>query len=148
VEKDGKTMSVPNPTYDAWLTRDQQALTFLVGGISPEILSQAVGMEHAAQVWSLIGSMFTSRSGANVTHLRAALSNTKKINMTADQYVDKMKGFATELIAAGRTIDDDELRDHILNGLDEEYNPVFASVNAMPMCTVSDLQDLLRAFER
>jgi hypothetical protein len=105
-------------------------------------------MEHAAQVWTLINSMFASRSGANVTHLRAALSNTKKINMIADQCIDKMKGFATELVAAGRTIDDDELRDHILNGLDEEYNPVFASVSAKTNCTVSDLHDLLRAFER
>jgi hypothetical protein len=104
-------------------------------------------MENAAKVWSLINSMFTSRSGANVTHLRAVLSNMKKINMTADQYVNKMKGFATELVAAGHTIDDDELRDHILNGLDEEYNPVFASVNAMTTCMVSDLQDLLKAFE-
>jgi hypothetical protein len=147
VEKDSKTMSVPNPTYDVWLTRDQQALTFLVGGISLEILSQAVGMEHAAQVWSLISSMFTSRSGANVTHLSAALSKMKNINMTTDQYVDKMKGFATELVSISCTIDNDEHRDHILNSLDEEYNPVFASVNAMPMCTVSDLQDLLRAFE-
>jgi hypothetical protein len=147
VEKDDKTTSVPNPAYDNWLVRDQQVLTFLVGGICPEILSQAVGMEHAAEVWSLISSMFTSRSGANVTHLCAALSNTKKINMTADEYVDQMKGFATELAAGGRTIDDDELRDHILNGLDEEYNLVFASVNAMTTCTVSDLQDLLRAFE-
>jgi hypothetical protein len=119
----------------------------LVGGICLEILSQAVGMEHAAEVWSLINSMFTSRLGANITHLHAVLSNTKKINMTADQYVDKMKGFATELIAAGHTIEDDELRDHILNGLDEEYNPVFASVSAMTTCTVSDLQDLHRAFE-
>jgi hypothetical protein len=83
-------------------------------------------MEHAAEVWSLINSMFTSRSGANVTHLCAALSNTKKLNTTTDQYVTKMKGFATELVTAGRTIDDDELRDHILNGLDKEYNPVFA----------------------
>jgi hypothetical protein len=96
VEKDGKATTVPNSAYDAWLIWDQQVLTYLVGGVSLEIQSQAVGMEHAAQVWSLINFMFSSRSGANVTHLRAALSNTKKINMTADQYVDKMKGFATE----------------------------------------------------
>jgi hypothetical protein len=38
-EKDDKTTSVPNPAYDAWLIRDQQVLTFLVGGISSKILS-------------------------------------------------------------------------------------------------------------
>jgi hypothetical protein len=146
--KDSKTTTIPNPAYNAWLIWGQQVLTYLVGGIYPEILSQAVGMEHAAEVWSLINSMFTSTLGANVTHLHVALSNTKKINMPADQYIAKMKGFATELFTAGRTIDDDELRDHILNNLDEEYNPLFALVNAMTMCMVIDLHDLLRAFEQ
>ncbi|KAK1699417.1 hypothetical protein QYE76_016176 [Lolium multiflorum] len=144
-EKDGKATLAPNPAYDTWLTRDQQVLSYLLGALSPEILALAVGMEHAAEVWELVNSMYTSRSKANVTHLRAALSNTKKLNMDADQYVAKMKGFATELIAAGRSIDDDELRDHILNGLDEEYDGVFALVNAMTNCTVSDLHDLIRA---
>jgi hypothetical protein len=44
MEKDGKTTTIPNPAYDAWLIQDQQVLTYLVGGISPEILSQAIGM--------------------------------------------------------------------------------------------------------
>jgi hypothetical protein len=39
VEKDGNITSVTNPAYDAWVTRDQQVLTFLVGRICPEILS-------------------------------------------------------------------------------------------------------------
>jgi hypothetical protein len=39
VEEDGKDKTVPNPAYDAWLVRDQQVLTYLVGGVSPEILS-------------------------------------------------------------------------------------------------------------
>jgi hypothetical protein len=52
-EKDGKTTLFPNPAYDTWLTRDQQVMSFLVGALSPKILSQAVSMEHAAEVWSL-----------------------------------------------------------------------------------------------
>ncbi|KAK1628605.1 hypothetical protein QYE76_002920 [Lolium multiflorum] len=135
-EKDGKATSTPNPAYDTWLTRDQQVLSYLIGTLSPEILALAVGMEHAAEVWDLVNSMFMSRSKLNVTHLRGALSNTKKLNMSAGQYVAKMKGFATELIAAGRPIEEDELRDLILNGLDEEYDGVWASVNGMTNCTI------------
>ncbi|KAK1668456.1 hypothetical protein QYE76_056615 [Lolium multiflorum] len=103
IEKDGKTMSVPNPAYDTWLMKDRASCS--------------------------------SKSKANVTHLRGALSNTKKLNMSADQYIAKIKGFATERIAAGRTIDDDELRDLILNGLGEDYNGVVAAVNAMTSCS-------------
>jgi hypothetical protein len=65
-------------------------LSFLVGALSPKILSQSVGMEHAAEVSTLINSMFTSGSGVNVTHLHGALSNKKKLNMAAGQYVAKM----------------------------------------------------------
>jgi hypothetical protein len=122
VEKDGKTTEIPNPAYDTWILRDQQVLTYLLGSLSPEILAQTVEMEHAADVWDLINKLFASRSKANVTHLCGALSNTKKLNMRADQYIGKMRGFATELIDAGRTIEDDELVDLILNGLDEDYN--------------------------
>jgi hypothetical protein len=114
--------------------------SFLLGTLSPEILD---GLEHAADVWCFVKGMFESKSKANVTHLRGALSNTKKLNMSADQYIAKIKGFATERIAAGRTIDDDELRDLILNGLGEDYNGVVAAVNAMTSCSVSDLHDLI-----
>ncbi|KAK1606145.1 hypothetical protein QYE76_029818 [Lolium multiflorum] len=142
------TTAAPNPAYDAWLTRDQQVLSYLLGALSPEILLQAVGLEHAADVWSLVNNLFASRSKANVSHLRGALSNTKKLNMTADQYIAKMRGFATELVAAGRTIEEDELVDLILNGLDEDYNGLVASVNAMTTpCSVSDFHGLLSAFD-
>ena len=131
IEKDGKTTSKPNPAYEAWLTRDQQVLSYLLGAMSSEILVQAVGMEHPADVWNLINNLFASRSKDNVTHLPGVLSNTKKLNMTADQYVAKMKGFATELIVVGRTIEDDELVDLILNSLSDYYNGFVASINAM-----------------
>jgi hypothetical protein len=147
-EKDGKTTKIPNPAYDTWILRDQQVLTYLLGSLSPEILAQTIGMEHAADVWDLINKMFASRSKANVTHLRGALSNTKKLNMMADQYIGKMRGFATELITAGRTIEDDELVDLILNGLDEDYNGLVTTVNAMTTYTVSELHDLISAHDQ
>jgi hypothetical protein len=60
---------VPNTAYDVWLTRDQQVLSYLLGTLSPEILLQAVGLEHAADVWSLVNGLFATRSKANVSHL-------------------------------------------------------------------------------
>jgi hypothetical protein len=128
IEKDGKTTSVPNRAYDTWLTWDQLVLTYLLEAISPEILAQCVILEHAADVWDLVNGLFISTTKASVTHLRATLSNTKKMNMTTDDYVSKMRGFATQLISVGRIIEEDEPINLTLNGLDEDYNGLFSTV--------------------
>jgi hypothetical protein len=49
--------------------RDQQVLSYLLGALSPEILLQAVSLEHTADRWSLVNGLFASRSKANVSHL-------------------------------------------------------------------------------
>jgi hypothetical protein len=67
--------------------------------------------------------------------------------MTANQYMGKMKGFTTELVAGGCTIDDDELVDLILNDIDKDYNKLVSMVNALKNRTVSDLHDLICAFD-
>jgi hypothetical protein len=36
-DKDGKKITIPNPTYAAWVSRDRKVLGFLVNLLSPEI---------------------------------------------------------------------------------------------------------------
>jgi hypothetical protein len=43
-----------------------------------------------------------------------------------------MKGFASELATAGKTVDDDELKDYMMNGLDGSYNGFVASLKVVP----------------
>ena len=147
VEKEGKEVTVDNPAYDRWIELDQRALSYLLGSLSPDILTQTIGLDTSAEVWALINSIFASKSKASRTSLRGGLSNTKKLDMTADQYVAKMRGFAIELIAAGRDIDDEELVEFLLNGLDEEYDGLVSAVLAMDTCSVSDLHGLLAAHD-
>ncbi|KAK1599893.1 hypothetical protein QYE76_018728 [Lolium multiflorum] len=141
VEKDGKPSQEANPAYDAWVATDQQVLSFLLNTLSPDILISVIGMETAADVWSAIKSMFASQSRTRISNLRVALAKTKKENMTTAQFFTKMKGFADELAAAGRPIDEEELVEYLLAGLDESYNPLFAAigVNGAEDLTVGDL---------
>ncbi|KAK1678516.1 hypothetical protein QYE76_039364 [Lolium multiflorum] len=131
--------SVSNPAYEVWLARDQTVLGYLVKGMSPDLLAQVVGLEHTSEVWATVEDIFSSQSRAKVNMLRGALSNTKKLDHTATQYIAKMKGFVSELAAAGKHVDDDELKGYILNGLDGDYNPLVASINAVPSTTLNDL---------
>ncbi|KAK1644007.1 hypothetical protein QYE76_061812 [Lolium multiflorum] len=149
VEKDGKPSQEANPAYDAWVATDQQVLSFLLNTLSPDILISVIGMETAADVWSAIKSMFASQSRTRISNLRVALAKTKKENMTTAQFFTKMKGFADELAAAGRPIDEEELVEYLLAGLDESYNPLFAAigVNGAEDLTMGDLYAQVCAYD-
>ena len=122
-------------------------VSFLVNSLSDDILAHTYGLEHASEVWSAITELFATQSKARISNLRGALINTKKQDMTALQFITKMKGFASELAAAGKKVDDDELRDYILNGLDGTFNPLVASINANPSTTLNDMCSQLESYE-
>ena len=140
--------AVANPAYSAWLARDQQVVSFLTKSMNKDFLSHMFGLQHASEIWEAIEALFASESKAKVAMLRAALINTKKRDMSASQFISKMKGFASELAATGRIIDDEELKEYILGGLDaQEYTSLVTSVNANPSTTLQDLCAQLSAYD-
>ena len=145
--KEKEPTTVPNLAYSTWHTRDQAVLGFLFKSIAPDILAQVFDLEHTSEVWFVLIVLYSSQSKARVNMLRGALTNTKKGNMSAEKFVAKMKGFASELASAGKRIDDDELKEYILNGLDGNYNSLVVSVNAVPSTSLNDLCSQLTAFE-
>ena len=91
--------------------------------------------------------MFSSHSRTRINHLRAELNNTKKKDTTAAQFFAKMKSFSSELAAAGKPIEEDDMVGYILNGLDGSYNSLVSSVNGNPGTTLDDLYSQLCAHD-
>jgi hypothetical protein len=146
-DENKKKMVIPNPAYGTWLARDQTVVSYLTRSINQDIMAQIIRLEHAAKVWATVEDLFSSQSRAKVNMLRGALSNTKKLDMSANKYITKIKGFVSELAATGKRVDNDELKGYILNGLDGEYNPLVASINAVPSTTLNDMCAQLQAFD-
>ena len=46
----GTTTTVPNPVYGAWISRDQQLVSYLIKTISPELSADVLDLEHAADI--------------------------------------------------------------------------------------------------
>jgi hypothetical protein len=68
--------------------------------------------------------------------------------MTVTGYIGRMKALSDEMAAAGRKLEDDELVEYILIGLDEEYNSLVSTVLARTdPISVSELYSLMLAFE-
>jgi hypothetical protein len=140
-------IQVPTPDYVTWIARDQLVMRWLLNSLSSDILSHVLGVDSTASAWTTINGMFTTASRTKAHNLRCALNDTKKLSMTDDQYYTKMKGFASELLALGKPIEDDELLGYLLHGLDKtEYNPLITSVNVNPGTTLEDFFEQLGAY--
>lgn len=147
--KDGdKIIKVDNPLYEDWLAADQQVLSYLLASVSKEVLAQVAAKQSAAEVWTAIEVMFASKTRARAVNTRLALATAQKGNMTVTEYVGKMRALGDEMAAAGRPLEDDELVEYILTGLDEEYDPVVSSViGRSDAISVSELYSQMLAFE-
>jgi hypothetical protein len=65
-----------------------------------------------------------------VVHLRSKLATTRKGDTTCVTYYIQMKGFADEMAAAGKWLDDEEVVCYILAGLDVDFNPFVEAFTA------------------
>jgi hypothetical protein len=147
-DADKKKISVENPAYVTWMARDQQVLRFLLNTLSLDILSHLLGVASTAEAWNTINAMFKTASCTKAQHLREQLNDTKKLTMTADQYYTKMRGFASELTALGKPIEDDEFPGYLLHGLDKtEYNSLITTVNGNPDTTLDEFYDHLSSYD-
>ena len=61
-DSEKKRIQVENPTYVAWLARDQQVLRFLLNTLSPNILSHLLDVSSTAEAWSAINAIFKMAS--------------------------------------------------------------------------------------
>jgi hypothetical protein len=145
---DMKAIKIPNPEYKIWVAQDQQVLSYLLNSVTREFLGHVATKVTAASAWTALEELFASQSRAKVTNLRFALTDTKKGSMTIPQYFTKMKGFADELAASGKTLDEEEIVSYILNGLDSHYTPLVSSVmSRLEPISVNELYAQALGFE-
>jgi hypothetical protein len=121
---------VPNPAYTTWLTQDAQLLSYLVSTMSKEVLAQVATCDTSVEVWAEVQNMFASQSRSRIMHLRAKLVSSRKGELSTAAYFTKMKGYADEMVTAGKRLEDGDIVSYILTGLDADYNPLVENINS------------------
>ena len=112
-----------------------------------DIACQLISYEMAQAVWTAVGAMYGAQSRPNICHIRRQLQTPRKEEMSAAEYMHKMKALVDTMAAAGSPIRDDELIDHILTS-GSAYNSIAASlgVSNAPM-PYSSFYSLVLSFE-
>ncbi|KAK1614897.1 hypothetical protein QYE76_020414 [Lolium multiflorum] len=123
-DENKKKITIENPEYASWIARDQQVLRWLLNALSPDVLVHVIGLETYAEVWAALNAHVSTASKSRAQRLRGALNDTKKNDLTAEKYFAKMKTLASELAAACKPLDEDELICYLI-----KYKPMIASTN-------------------
>jgi hypothetical protein len=116
--------------YTTWYAQDQQVLSFLLNSVTKEVLGQVATESSTAGTWHAILGMFGSQSRARIVHLQSKISSTCKGDMSGAAYYAKMKGYADEMVAADRRLDDEDVICYILASLDFKFNPLVEAFTA------------------
>jgi hypothetical protein len=144
----GHEVEVPNPDYENWEATDQQVLSYQLASLSKDILQQVALCTTAAAAWKEIHSMFALQTRARTVNTRLALGTTRKGNLTIAEYFGKMKSLGDEMAVAGRPLDDEELTEYIITGLDEDYTPLVSALcTRVEPISISVLYSQLLNFE-
>lgn len=139
---------MPNPAYEEWYAWDQQVLGLIFSSVGKDALMQIAAAKTAAHAWQEIKNMFTAQTRARSVNVRLALTTKKKGTLSITEYYAKMKGFADEMVASGKPLDDEELVAYIVNGLDSEFNPVVSAlVTRVKPISVTELYSQLLSFK-
>jgi hypothetical protein len=92
--------------------------------------------------------MFASQTRAQTVNVQLALGNTCKGDSSISEYIGKMKSLGDQMEAAGRPLEDEELIQYILTGLDEEHTSLVSALCArVEPLSISELFSQLLNFE-
>lgn len=136
------------PAFQEWFASDQQVLGFLLSTLSRYVLTQVAIASTAAQAWQQICAMFTTQTEAQSLNIRLILINAQKGNMSVSQYYGKMKALRDEIATSRKPLDEEDLLAYILDGLNEDFEPVVSAVVARnETVTMSEVCSQLLNFE-
>jgi hypothetical protein len=124
----GKVIMIKNLDFKDWDTTDHQVLSCLLGLLSKDILVQVSSCNTAVEAWVMIQGMYASQTRSWSVNTRIALATTRKCTSTVIEYFSKMKALGDEMAASGRPLDEEELIEYIITGLDDEYTPLVSAL--------------------
>jgi hypothetical protein len=116
--------------------------------MTEDTLYDVVTATSAKEVWDSLQTRFASSTRARTLQVRVELATSNKLDLTAADYFCKIKGLATEMVAADALLRDDEVIAYLLAGLPVEYDPFVTSMTTKgDSLLLDDVYAYLMAFE-
>ena len=140
--------NIPNPAHFNWHRFDQFIVHWLMNSVTEPMLGHIVRCRTSAEIWTVLATLFATKSKARILQVKGLLQSTKKGSLFVEEYILKMKLYADTLMEAGEPITEDCLCLYILGGLGSEYEAVVVNLtNRSDSISLQDLQYSLQTQE-
>ncbi|RVW13786.1 Retrovirus-related Pol polyprotein from transposon RE1 [Vitis vinifera] len=115
-----------NPAYQTWLRQDKLLFGALVGTLSPTLVPLITQSKTSYEAWQILANTYARPSRGHIKQLKDHLKNITKGSQSITDYMQSIKTRADEL---GKPLDQEDLIEKILEGLDENYQSIIDAVN-------------------
>ncbi|RVW17904.1 Retrovirus-related Pol polyprotein from transposon RE1 [Vitis vinifera] len=118
-----------NPTYQTWLRQDKLLFGALVGTLSSTLVPLITQSKTSYEAWQILANTYARPSRGHIKQLKDHLKNITKGSQSIIDYMQSIKTRADELAALGKPLDQEDLIEKVLEGLDENYQSIIDAVN-------------------
>ncbi|KAL4580827.1 hypothetical protein LXL04_017031 [Taraxacum kok-saghyz] len=124
--------SVPHADYPQWFRQERLIFGALVGSLSETIVPLIQSVDSSRDAWEILEKTYASPSRGHIKQLKHRLKQTTKLpTQSVSDYMRQIKTITDELAILGKKMDNEDLIDAILDGLDQsQYKPILDAIHA------------------
>lgn len=126
-------ISIPNPIVTHWTRQDRLIYSALLGVISPNLQPMVSRAQTSADVWTILAETYAKPSRGHLKQIKHQLKSWTKGNKSIDDYLQGLTMCFDQLAILGKTIDQEDQVEYVLEGLPEEYKSL---VDAIEGCDI------------
>ncbi|XP_019430758.1 PREDICTED: uncharacterized protein LOC109338080 [Lupinus angustifolius] len=148
INDDERLINKVNSTYLRWEEQDQAIFSWILNSLSKSLQPRVVGCQHSWQLWEELHNFYSSQTKARSQQLRSQLCSITQDFLSISEYFHKIKNLVDALVFIGAPISTSEHIDYILDGLNEEFQPLVTSIETKDdPPTLHSLQSFVLTFE-
>jgi hypothetical protein len=126
-------------------------LVWLNATLTEKVLSTIYGLTTTIQAWAHLANRFTPNSRSTISHLKCQHQIVCQGSKKCYDYLLTTKGYANQLAAIGKGVDDEDLISFMVRGLNPSYHPFITTLifaNKDSSISFDDFQKELLNYEQ
>ncbi|KAI0530962.1 hypothetical protein KFK09_000511 [Dendrobium nobile] len=140
--------SVLNPLYTTWMLIDQHLASAIYSTVSPSLLPYVLNLNSTHEIWVTLERLIHSSNRSRLLQLKGELHQLQLGDKTIFQYLSDIKNKVDAIVAAGSSIDAEDIIHYTLNGLPATYLSFKIAIRTqLNPISLDDFYSLLRSEE-